>query len=100
MDGRSGDVYSEGILLQKSKIERPGKSREGRSLDFIVLLRPLQRRYEAPWSFLYETMWSPISPRAKGISILKNFGRRPKEGQTLTWRWSAPLEPDRLKLVI
>jgi hypothetical protein len=52
------------IVLQKSKIERLRKSREGRFLDGSA---------EGPWSFLCETMWSLTSPRTKRISDPKKF---------------------------
>ena len=90
----------EGILFAKVEDRATRKISRRSIFGLLCYCVAFQRRYEAPWLFLYETMWSPISPRAKGISILKNFGRRPKEGQTLTWRWSAPLGPDRLRLVI
>jgi hypothetical protein len=38
-----------------------------------------QRQYEAPWSFLRETMWSLILPRAKGISGPEKFWSSPQE---------------------
>src|SRR5436190_18084816 len=34
---------------------------------------------EAPWSFLNDTMWSLISPRAKGISGSENFWSSPQK---------------------
>ena len=37
------------------------------------------RPYEAPWSFLSETMWSPISPRAKRVSGSEKFWSSPQK---------------------
>jgi len=58
------------IVLQKSKIERHRKFREGRFLDGSA---------EGPWSFLCETMWSLTSPRTNASAILKNFVSQPKK---------------------
>ena len=53
----------------------PRKSIFGHSCGCKVL----QCRYEGPWSFLYETMWSLISPRAKRISGPRKFRSSPKK---------------------
>jgi hypothetical protein len=67
--GISSNVRFAPILLQKSKIERPRKSRESGFLD-AAGRKVLWGQYEGRWSFLYETMWSLTSPRAKCISGL------------------------------
>ena len=48
-------------------------SREDRFLD-ILPPQGAEWRYEGPWSFLCETMWSLISSHAKRISGPSNFG--------------------------
>jgi hypothetical protein len=66
-------------VLQKSKIERRQKSREGRILDAYIHCKAPLRRYEGPWSFLRETMRSLTSQRAKRISGPKNLVRQAKK---------------------
>jgi hypothetical protein len=41
--------------------------------------KALWGQYEGRWSFLYETTWSPMSPRAKRISDPKNFRSSPQK---------------------
>jgi len=68
------------ILLQKSKIQQPRKSRECR----FLAVSPLQRSVEPIrrlWSFLCETMWSLTSPHEQRTSGPKKF--RPSVKQRL-----------------
>jgi hypothetical protein len=50
-----------------------------------------KRPYEAPWSFLCGTMWSLISPRAKGISGPEEFWSSPQKDIFNTIRFKADI---------
>src|SRR5258706_2747920 len=45
----------------------------------IYRCNALKRRYEGPWSFLHDMMWSLTSPRANRISGLYNFRSSPEK---------------------
>jgi hypothetical protein len=64
-----------GILLQKSKIEQPQKSRTGLLCGSVAF----QSRQEGPWSILDEAIRSLTSPRVKRISGSKNFRSTPQK---------------------
>jgi hypothetical protein len=56
--------------VAKSKIERDRK--------FCEIKAP-QRRYDGPWSFLFEAMWSLTPPLARHISGPRKFCSSPKK---------------------
>ncbi|SRR5229473_7614337 len=64
-----------------AKVENRKLPKISRMLIFSEFYRcnASERRYEGPWSFLREMMWSLASPRANRISGLYNFRSSPEK---------------------
>jgi hypothetical protein len=75
-----------GIVLQKSKIEQPQKSRESRFLDVPTAAKPYRADTKVRGRFCVKRC-GPSYRRVRNASAaLKNFGRHPKKTfATLSW---------------
>jgi hypothetical protein len=85
------DVRLGPIALKKSKIERLGKSREGRLLDISAAARLSKTKCDGPWLRLCKSMWSLTSPRVERISGPEEYGSSAKKdfSNTIGREWSS-----------
>ena len=79
LDGCDSEKTNDGRLICVLLDPRPKISRRSNFRRLYRCKAP-QRRYEGPWPFLCETMWSLTSPPAKRISGPKKFRSSAKKG--------------------